>query len=216
MHGTPQPGQDADTNLAYTCSELVDSPTTFGSQFISFIPSCHFEAPRGGYAFIDETTSDTTNIGYTASPTAPTTGAGVRQTLRYAMLDNQQYLSPCASSNSPNYPGSGFLDLSPQEPAAVSPINNNDAPGPQRSTPKIPREIGSPLHTSAAARFQCKWQGCDSSHRFKRENDLIRHIRTIHISPDAWPCLMNNCGMAFGRKDHLIQHNKRRHNRAKA
>ncbi|KAF9885311.1 hypothetical protein FE257_013028 [Aspergillus nanangensis] len=45
----------------------------------------------------------------------------------------------------------------------------------------------------SAPNLQCKWQGCRSSTRFNRVNDLIRHIKTIHISPSAYPCLEDNC-----------------------
>lgn len=56
--------------------------------------------------------------------------------------------------------------------------------------------------------FQCKWLGCRSSASFRRETELIRHLKTIHIAPNAYPCLEPNCGVAFGRKDHLKAHVK--------
>jgi hypothetical protein len=59
--------------------------------------------------------------------------------------------------------------------------------------------------------FQCKWQGCRSSRHFRREADLIRHIRTIHISPYAHPCYVEGCDRSFGRKDHLQEHLRRCH-----
>ncbi|KAJ0424704.1 hypothetical protein BJY00DRAFT_276196 [Aspergillus carlsbadensis] len=54
--------------------------------------------------------------------------------------------------------------------------------------------------------LQCKWEGCRSQTTFKRANDLIRHIRTIHVDRDAYRCPFEGCGMAFGRKDHLRVH----------
>ncbi|RAK92211.1 hypothetical protein BO79DRAFT_225287 [Aspergillus costaricaensis CBS 115574] len=33
--------------------------------------------------------------------------------------------------------------------------------------------------------FECKWRGCSSSTRFSTEGDLVRHLKSIHISPDA-------------------------------
>ncbi|BCS23624.1 uncharacterized protein APUU_40068S [Aspergillus puulaauensis] len=56
--------------------------------------------------------------------------------------------------------------------------------------------------------FECKWLGCRSSACFRREADLIRHLKTIHIAPNAYPCPEPNCGVAFGRKDHLKAHEK--------
>ncbi|GLA48562.1 hypothetical protein AnigIFM63604_004080 [Aspergillus niger] len=57
--------------------------------------------------------------------------------------------------------------------------------------------------------FECKWRGCSSSTRFSTEGDLVRHLKTIHISPDAYSCSV--CGKTSGRKDHLRDHRRRRH-----
>ncbi|KAL4893327.1 hypothetical protein BDV59DRAFT_193173 [Aspergillus ambiguus] len=57
--------------------------------------------------------------------------------------------------------------------------------------------------------FECKWQGCPSSTRFSSKGDLVRHIKSIHVAPDAYSC--QNCGKFFGRKDHLRDHQRRRH-----
>lgn len=74
---------------------------------------------------------------------------------------------------------------------------------------------GSPIPSTADTHkppvFQCKWQGCRSSASFRRQVDLIRHLKTIHIAPDAYPCREPNCGVAFGRKDHLKAHSKMHH-----
>ncbi|CEL08202.1 hypothetical protein ASPCAL11353 [Aspergillus calidoustus] len=59
--------------------------------------------------------------------------------------------------------------------------------------------------------FRCKWAGCRSSRQFHRVGDLIRHLRTIHISPTAFTCPETDCGKSFGRRDHLSEHVKRRH-----
>ncbi|KAL2867378.1 uncharacterized protein BJX67DRAFT_84895 [Aspergillus lucknowensis] len=59
--------------------------------------------------------------------------------------------------------------------------------------------------------FQCKWEGCTSSTLFHREGDLMRHLKTIHISPDAFPCREPSCKRKFGRKDHLEEHRRRVH-----
>ncbi|KAL2841152.1 hypothetical protein BJY01DRAFT_14478 [Aspergillus pseudoustus] len=56
---------------------------------------------------------------------------------------------------------------------------------------------------------QCQWEGCTSRTLFRRENDLLRHLRTIHIAPSAFRCL--DCSKAFGRKDHLQNHRRKIH-----
>ncbi|KAL5333321.1 hypothetical protein BJX70DRAFT_71592 [Aspergillus crustosus] len=62
--------------------------------------------------------------------------------------------------------------------------------------------------------FQCKWSGCQSSTIFRREVDIVRHLRSIHLSPDAHHCLEKNCRRSFGRKDHLREHKRRCHRQA--
>ncbi|KAL5339775.1 hypothetical protein BJX70DRAFT_363142 [Aspergillus crustosus] len=59
--------------------------------------------------------------------------------------------------------------------------------------------------------FRCKWEGCRSTHHFRREGDLWRHIRSIHLAPNAFPCPVAGCDKVCGRKDHMQQHVKRHH-----
>ncbi|KAL4878098.1 hypothetical protein BJY04DRAFT_221454 [Aspergillus karnatakaensis] len=59
--------------------------------------------------------------------------------------------------------------------------------------------------------FRCKWEGCQSSTSFRREPDLIRHLKSIHIRPDAYACQFDGCTKAYGRKDHLQEHMRRAH-----
>ncbi|KAL2843459.1 hypothetical protein BJX68DRAFT_244007 [Aspergillus pseudodeflectus] len=59
--------------------------------------------------------------------------------------------------------------------------------------------------------LRCEWAGCRSVTVFRRESDLMRHIKTIHVSPKAHRCTQLNCAMAFGRKDHLKAHQKTHH-----
>ncbi|KAL2862619.1 uncharacterized protein BJX67DRAFT_365887 [Aspergillus lucknowensis] len=59
--------------------------------------------------------------------------------------------------------------------------------------------------------FRCKWQGCRSYTSFRRETDLLRHLRTVHVSPKAYPCPEPNCDKGFGRKDHLRTHQRNCH-----
>jgi hypothetical protein len=55
----------------------------------------------------------------------------------------------------------------------------------ESSTGYYNAQIPSSLHPRPAY-FRCKWEGCRSSTNFRREGDLIRHLRTIHISPNAY------------------------------
>ncbi|KAJ0419574.1 hypothetical protein BJY00DRAFT_285919 [Aspergillus carlsbadensis] len=59
--------------------------------------------------------------------------------------------------------------------------------------------------------LQCKWLGCRSTTIFPRESELVRHVKSVHISPKAFPCKEPNCGMGFGRRDHLRSHQRSRH-----
>ncbi|KAL4875417.1 hypothetical protein BJY04DRAFT_202167 [Aspergillus karnatakaensis] len=59
--------------------------------------------------------------------------------------------------------------------------------------------------------FRCQWKGCHSTTIFHREADIMRHIRSIHLAPDAYPCLENGCKRSFGRKDYLQEHVRRCH-----
>ncbi|KAL2835417.1 hypothetical protein BJY01DRAFT_223687 [Aspergillus pseudoustus] len=90
-------------------------------------------------------------------------------------------------------------------PAGETP-RSTSAPGTQRMRTPL-----SPLHAVQNRSFECKWRGCKSSRPFRRETDLIRHLRTIHISPAAFVCPEGSCGKPFGRRDHLMEHLKRRH-----
>ncbi|RAH55458.1 hypothetical protein BO85DRAFT_401386 [Aspergillus piperis CBS 112811] len=87
--------------------------------------------------------------------------------------------------------------------APNSAMNHRPHPAPGSRIPRAPSNAHSPPI------FECKWRGCSSSTRFSTEGDLVRHLKSIHISPDAYSCLV--CGQSFGRKDHLRDHQRRRH-----
>ncbi|KAL2843460.1 hypothetical protein BJX68DRAFT_155602 [Aspergillus pseudodeflectus] len=75
-------------------------------------------------------------------------------------------------------------------------------------SPLLPSVEGAPR---ADRTFQCRWIGCRSVTIFCRESELMRHLKTVHISPKAYPCTQPQCGMAFGRRDHLKAHQRNRH-----
>ncbi|KAL3481010.1 hypothetical protein BJX99DRAFT_194876 [Aspergillus californicus] len=57
----------------------------------------------------------------------------------------------------------------------------------------------------------CKWKDCRSRHVFHRDTDLLRHVKTIHIMPYAYPCQVSGCRKAFSRKDKVTNHMARVH-----
>ncbi|KAL4745641.1 hypothetical protein BDW72DRAFT_198436 [Aspergillus terricola var. indicus] len=95
------------------------------------------------------------------------------------------------------------LDRPPHEsaePAAASSPNGRGADQ-QRSMRRTDN-----LSFNVTPVYRCRWQGCPGQTNFRRKADLLRHLKTIHIEPEAYPCLSPNCGQSFGRKDHLKQH----------
>ncbi|CEL08206.1 hypothetical protein ASPCAL11357 [Aspergillus calidoustus] len=59
--------------------------------------------------------------------------------------------------------------------------------------------------------LQCRWQDCTSSATFRREADLLRLVKTVHVSRDAYRCPESHCDRTFGRRDHLRAHRRNRH-----
>ncbi|KAI9045934.1 uncharacterized protein KD926_005877 [Aspergillus affinis] len=81
-----------------------------------------------------------------------------------------------ASSGQPETLASAQADSALATPNNVASHQRDKAPESARSPPV----------------FECKWEGCQSSTRFSSEGDLVRHLKSIHISPDAYSCL--HCG----------------------
>lgn len=113
----------------------------------------------------------------------------------------------------------GRLNGTPQQSACQSQTGQNSRlalPLPQARPGQVTAILLTTLSlTFASSRdspgLQCRWENCTSKNCFRREADLMRHIKTIHVSPRAHECPVSNCGRCFGRKDHLGQHKKRRH-----
>ena len=62
-----------------------------------------------------------------------------------------------------------------------------------------------------AAAMLCKWEGCKYVGCFRREVDLLRHVRCVHVSPSSYQCPARGCGKFFNRKDNRDSHFRRRH-----
>ncbi|RWQ99915.1 hypothetical protein C8Q69DRAFT_452979 [Paecilomyces variotii] len=57
----------------------------------------------------------------------------------------------------------------------------------------------------------CGWEGCTSTDVFSCDRALWRHIKTMHVSPDAFECPVKRCGRSFGRKDKCQDHIRSSH-----
>ncbi|GAM38744.1 hypothetical protein TCE0_033r09724 [Talaromyces pinophilus] len=53
---------------------------------------------------------------------------------------------------------------------------------------------------------KCEWKGCTFPRPFRRDAELMRHIKTIHIARDAYKCPV--CRKGFGRKDRMEDHRR--------
>ncbi|KAL2818753.1 hypothetical protein BDW59DRAFT_151933 [Aspergillus cavernicola] len=58
--------------------------------------------------------------------------------------------------------------------------------------------------------YPCPVSGCRSDTQFQNISALKRHVETVHLFPDKYPCPREGCVKAFGRKDHLRDHRRRR------
>ncbi|KAF9885543.1 hypothetical protein FE257_012749 [Aspergillus nanangensis] len=72
----------------------------------------------------------------------------------------------------------------------------------------------SPMDASEPSSFVCRWEGCCYTGAFRRKADLLRHLETIHISPQSFACLARGCHRMFNRRDNMRQHLFRRHENA--
>lgn len=127
-----------------------------------------------------------------------------------ATLDHGQTRAVPLETTTYYYPPS-FTPFAPVLQDSMDERNMDDIVANQ---PNIAWDI-SDRHTSECASsspsFRCKWEGCTSTRHFSRVGDLIRHIKSIHITPKAYPCRVQNCEKAFGRADHLQEHTRHRH-----
>ncbi|KAH8700437.1 hypothetical protein BGW36DRAFT_357096 [Talaromyces proteolyticus] len=78
--------------------------------------------------------------------------------------------------------------------------NNQDASG-----LKNRRQNHSP---PKSATRKCRWEGCKYLGSFRRDADLLRHVKAVHVSPDAYTCPIVGCGKPFGRKDKMEAHRR--------
>jgi hypothetical protein len=63
----------------------------------------------------------------------------------------------------------------------------------------------------AETRHICKWAACNYSGSFRRAADLMRHLKTTHVSPGSYVCPAADCHKSFNRKDKMDEHVRRVH-----
>ncbi|BCS18262.1 C2H2-type zinc finger protein [Aspergillus puulaauensis] len=124
------------------------------------------------------------------------------------------YLGRLYTDSSSFSPESSLLLRQGETPSTV--VEDNRLFEPQRSTRSITRTNSHSSNStpSSSRLYKCEWRDCHTPGHFHRELDLVRHLRTVHISPDKYPC--DGCDKTFGRKDHLNGHRKKHHGSARS
>ncbi|PWY71271.1 hypothetical protein BO83DRAFT_417877 [Aspergillus eucalypticola CBS 122712] len=85
------------------------------------------------------------------------------------------------------------------EAAAGLPALAHGTDGGHRQQPMIPRD----------APLLCKWEGCTHARTFSRIEELLRHIKNLHIAPRSYPCEV--CGRPFNQAYNRTAHMRSRH-----
>lgn len=81
---------------------------------------------------------------------------------------------------------------------------NNANNGLETPNQQIPSSSSPPMDSTTSKK--CEWKGCTFLRPFRRDAELMRHIKTVHVSRDAYKCPV--CGKAFGRKDKMEDHRR--------
>jgi hypothetical protein len=121
------------------------------------------------------------------------------------LASNEYYFSQQAtpyynfSSSGHYHDASWSIDLTTGEDGIPSPI----------------AEVGSGNQLAPRFAKTCKWEGCKFERSFGREAELLRHIRTTHISPGLYACPEAGCRKSCSRKDNLQAHRRRAHENSK-
>ncbi|KAL4879222.1 hypothetical protein BJY04DRAFT_96507 [Aspergillus karnatakaensis] len=68
-----------------------------------------------------------------------------------------------------------------------------------------------PVSPEAKSVFKCDWKDCTYAGVFSREGELIRHVKTKHVTPKSYKCTASNCDRVCSRKDNLAEHVRRIH-----
>ncbi|PKY07437.1 hypothetical protein P168DRAFT_279406 [Aspergillus campestris IBT 28561] len=102
---------------------------------------------------------------------------------------------------------SGFVQASPEGPRlAVGETSRQ-----RRNSRTLSQRNNRTANSQRTTPLQCKWEGCRYLGEFQRVSELIRHIRTLHITPLDYPCPVPGCDKICNREDNLLQHMRTRH-----
>ncbi|KAI9368788.1 hypothetical protein BJX61DRAFT_536966 [Aspergillus egyptiacus] len=128
-----------------------------------------------------------------------------------SQIPRSSYLNrPCTDPSSFRPSESSHPSRQGETPSTVMEANrhllNELKPERPRADLTVPPHSRTP---SSSRLYKCEWRDCHTPGRFKRELDLVRHLRTVHISPDRYRC--GDCDRAFGRKDQLNGHRTKHH-----
>ncbi|KAL4908896.1 hypothetical protein BDW74DRAFT_74383 [Aspergillus multicolor] len=80
--------------------------------------------------------------------------------------------------------------------------------------PNIPSGFAGRLHSAYDASprvLRCEWKDCPHRNPFRREGDLLRHVKGAHVSPRSFVCTIDGCWKSFNRNDNLQEHVRRCH-----
>ncbi|PYH90950.1 hypothetical protein BO71DRAFT_401796 [Aspergillus ellipticus CBS 707.79] len=102
-------------------------------------------------------------------------------------------------------PGPGMPPKDPMHPPYPNPISTTTST--LEETPQSPNQNDE----NEQAQLKCEWKNCKYTHTFNRPAELLRHVKTIHISPQSHMCRYRGCSRTFNRKDKLGEHMLRAH-----
>ncbi|OJJ84760.1 uncharacterized protein ASPGLDRAFT_81989 [Aspergillus glaucus CBS 516.65] len=85
---------------------------------------------------------------------------------------------------------------------------------PPISTEDQNRKVHQEALKESSPTLQCKWQGCTYSKPFSRTGDLVRHIKSAHLTRGQYHCPFKAGCKPFNRKDNLAAHIQTRHKAA--
>ncbi|CEN62295.1 hypothetical protein ASPCAL08932 [Aspergillus calidoustus] len=106
-----------------------------------------------------------------------------------------------------------YLDLSvPSAQPSLQPQALLMNPSENLATHQSSQQALTPNHLldtlAPTVRYYCKWERCQNLAGFKRLSEILRHIKEIHLAPDAYTCPVDGCGKTFNRAERLRHHER--------
>lgn len=95
-----------------------------------------------------------------------------------------------------------------EQSSAIEPRQQSEKPGESATQSMSPAHLSNSRQLEHCqpykSRYSCGWQGCSYEGHFKSEATLMRHISSIHVSPNKFKC--EYCGKGLNRKDRYKAH----------